>query len=170
MKPRPGKKRLASDEVDPGALDLGHLSLFVGHALAEAVLGEVAAAGHAGLRVSHGYVFQHLIGAARTVGELGERLQVSQQAASKVIAELESLGYVERTADAGDGRVRRVQLTDRGEQAVAAARAARSAIDRRLARRCGADALETTRQTLARVLDELGGTDAVRHRRVVAPR
>jgi DNA-binding MarR family transcriptional regulator len=156
--------------VDPAGLDLGYLALFVGHAVNAAVQDALAGRGHGDLRTSHGFVFQHLVAGARTIGELAERMAVTQQAASKTVAELEGLGYVERTADAGDARVRRIALSARGRAAIAAGRKARAALERRLEARCGAAAIAAARRTLVAALDELGGADAVRARRVVAPR
>ncbi|WP_434425757.1 MarR family winged helix-turn-helix transcriptional regulator [Nannocystis pusilla] len=156
--------------VDPRALDLGHLALFVGLAFADKAQAELAAAGFAELRFSHGFVIQHLIGAERTIGELATRLQVTQQAASKAVVELEALGYVERFADEADARVRRVRLTARGQAAVTRSRKARAALQRRLVARHGEAALAACQAVLADVLDTLGGADAVRSRRVLAPR
>jgi hypothetical protein len=51
----------------------------------------------------------------RTIGSLAERLGVSQQAASKAVADLERRGCVRREADPADGRARRVALTARGD-------------------------------------------------------
>lgn len=156
--------------MDPRALDLGHLALFVGLAFAERVRAELAAAGFSELRVAHGFLIQHLIGAERTIGELAARLQVTQQAASKAVAELEALGHVERAPDPADARVRRVRLSARGRAAVTRARRARAALQKRLAARHGEDALERCRAVLADVLEGLGGAEAVRSRRVLAPR
>lgn len=156
--------------VDPRALDLGHLALFVGLAFAEQAQAELAAAGFTGLRFSHGFVVQHLIGAERTIGELAARLQVTQQAASKTVAELEGLGYVERVADEADARVRRVRLTRQGQAAVTRSRRSRAALQRRLVARHGESALAACQAVLAGVLETLGGAEAVRGRRVLAPR
>jgi DNA-binding MarR family transcriptional regulator len=156
--------------VDPRDLDLGTLALFVGSAAASAVQEEMAAQGFTGLRVSHGYVFQHLVEEARTIGELAVRVEVTQQAASKVVAELEGLGYVERVPDPRDARIRRVRLTGRGRAAVAAARRARAAQEDRLAERVGRERVEECRALLAELLDELGGAGAVRRREVRPPR
>ncbi|MFB4271748.1 MarR family winged helix-turn-helix transcriptional regulator [Nonomuraea sp. GTA35] len=156
--------------VDPRDLDLGTLALFVGSAAASAVQEEMAAQGFTGLRVSHGYVFQHLVEEARTIGELAVRMEVTQQAASKVVAELEGLGYVERVPDPRDARIRRVRLTGRGRAAVAAARRARAAQENRLAERVGPERVEECRALLAELLDELGGAGAVRRREVRPPR
>ncbi|RVX41007.1 DNA-binding MarR family transcriptional regulator [Nonomuraea polychroma] len=154
-----------------GDLDTGTLALFVGFAAAEVVQQSLADQGFAGLRFAHGYVFQHLVGGdGPTVGELAPKLGVTQQAASKAVAELERLGYVERHADPGDARIRRAHLTRRGQEAVAAARRAREALEARLAGRGGKRRLEECRALLAELLDELGGAPAVRHREVRPPR
>ncbi|WUD77670.1 MarR family transcriptional regulator [Streptomyces sp. NBC_00510] len=81
--------------LDPMALDTGTLALFVG--FAAAVQDRLAADGFGDLRCSHGYLFRHLVGAEPTVGALAERLGMTQQGASKAAAELERLGYAERS-------------------------------------------------------------------------
>jgi DNA-binding MarR family transcriptional regulator len=86
------------------------------------------------------------------------------------VAELERLGYCERVPGAGDARIRRVRLTGRGQDAVAAARRARANVDERLASRFGEQRLAEHRELLARLLDELGGTAAVQRRTVRPPR
>lgn len=156
--------------LDPQELDTGTLALFVGQAAAAAVQERLAGQGFGDLRFSHGYVFQHLIDDAPTVGELAVRLAMTQQGASKAVAELERLGYCERVADAADARVRRVRLTRRGRDAVDAARRARREVDRRLAARVGERRLAEHRELLVRLLDDLGGTAAVEARSVRPPR
>ena len=154
--------------LDPQQLDTGTLALFVGQAAAALIQERLAGQGFGDLRFSHGYVFQHLIDDEPTVGELATQLAMTQQGASKAVAELERLGYCERVSDAADARIRRVRLTDRGQEAVDAARHARAALDRRLAHRFGTQHLAEHRDLLARLLDELGGTAAV-ERRAVRP-
>jgi DNA-binding MarR family transcriptional regulator len=88
----------------------------------------LAAAGHPDLRDSHGYVFQHLIGGPAAIGVLAAALGMTQQGASKAVIELERLGYVVRRDHEPDRRQRRVELTDRGVDAVEAARRIRAAI------------------------------------------
>jgi len=158
------------ETVDPQRLDLGHLALFAGYAYADAVQAELAEHGYDDVRFSHGFVFQHLVGAERSISALAERLGVSQQAASKSIAELESLGYVERVAAEADARHRLVRLTKRGHALIAASRRARAAVEKRIERRHGNTTLAQTKRVLADVLETLGGANAVRGRRVVAPR
>ncbi|MET9849052.1 MarR family winged helix-turn-helix transcriptional regulator [Streptomyces ossamyceticus] len=156
--------------LDPHDLDTGTLALFAGLAAASTVQDELAALGFPDLRMSHGYVFQHLLHARPTIGDLAEKLDMTQQGASKAVAELERLGYAERLPDPEDARVRRVTLTPRGHEAVAAARRARAALEDRLRQRFGAPALDAARTLLAELLDTLGGAAAVRRREVRPPR
>jgi DNA-binding MarR family transcriptional regulator len=122
------------------------------------------------LRISHGFVVQHVVEGPVRIGELAERMGVTQQAASKAVAELEALGYLERSGDPDDGRVRRVGLSARGAAAVATARAVRAEIERELAAALGADRVEAARGTALAALEWAGGAEAVRTRRVPAPR
>ncbi|MQY05563.1 MarR family winged helix-turn-helix transcriptional regulator [Actinomadura macrotermitis] len=155
--------------VEPRDLDTGTLALFVGSAAVTAVREQLEAAGFTGLRTSHGYVFQHLVDGRPTIGELAARLEMTQQGASKAVAELERLGYVERVPGERDARVRLVALTARGRAAVEAARSARRELEERLRARCGEQGLDETRRMLVELLDELGGTEAVRRRDVRPP-
>ena len=108
--------------------------------LAEVLNGEVLArlrGEHPELRYSHGFVFQQLVEGPRAVGEVAENLGVTSQAVSKAARELTALGYLERTPDPVDARVRRLALTARGRAAVEASRAARAALNRELSRSAG---------------------------------
>src|SRR4051812_4328006 len=100
---------------------------------------QLAAQGFGDLRMSHGHVFQHLQAGAVTVRELAEKLGVTAQAASKSTAELERMGYVTRTQGA-DLRVRLLELTDAGRQAILAGRLARAGVNAELRLRLGDDA------------------------------
>ena len=105
--------------------------------------GRLTARGFTGLRFSHGFLVQRLIDAEQPIAALAQALDVTQQAVSKTVSELEGLGYVRRRPDPRDARVRLVSLTDRGRAAVdggargaggrrgGAARAARPAPRRR---------------------------------------
>ena len=144
-----------------------HLS---GLALTTEALRRLHAAGYSDLRISHGFVVQHLVQGPVRVGDLAARMGVTQQAASKAVAELTALGYLERGADPADARVRRIGLSARGRAAVATTRAVRADIERELAAALGADRVEAARRTALDALEWAGGADAVRARRVPAPR
>jgi DNA-binding MarR family transcriptional regulator len=152
--------------VDPRALDPVLAATLTGLAVNDAVLRRIHAAGFPDLRTSHGFLFQHLVAGPLPIGALARRMGVSQQAASKAAGELERLGYLARSPDPADGRVRRIGLSARGEAALRAGREARAALAAELAAHVGDDRLEAMRGALLDVLDALGGAEAVRGRRV----
>jgi DNA-binding MarR family transcriptional regulator len=154
--------------VEPD-IDFSLAALFAGWALADEVQRRIAADGLDDLRFADGVVFQHLVAGPRTIGSLAERLGVTQQAASKAVADLERRGYVRREADPDDGRARRVALTERGDAAIDAGRRHRAAVAEELAERLGADRVEAARTTLLEALGAFGGAAAVRGRRVRPP-
>src|SRR5262245_11982961 len=95
-------------DFEPASADLPLAALFAGWAMADEVQRRIAEDGMGDLRFADGVVFQHLVGGALAIGALGDRMGVTQQAASKAVADLQRRGYVERVAGADDGRVRHV--------------------------------------------------------------
>lgn len=150
-------------------LDLGLAALFAGQAIAEAVRRRLDARGFAGLRFSHGFLVQRLVEDEQSIAALAAALEVSQQAVSKTVSELERLGYVRRRPDPRDARVRLVSLTDRGRAAVAAAREERAAVEAELRERLGPRRVAAATRVLREALDLHGATAAVRARRVRPP-
>lgn len=157
-----------STSVELEQLDLGHLAFFLGLRVNELVRARGIAAGFAKLRESHGYVIQHLIEADRSITELAWRMEVTQQAASKAVAELIALGALE-AVPGHDRRERRVRLSQRGWEAVKTARKHRRQIDGRIERAVGTIRYEAARSTLIECLEALGGTKRIRSRRVRMP-
>jgi DNA-binding MarR family transcriptional regulator len=155
---------------DPADADLSLASLFAGWALAGEVQRRLEADGHGDLRFADGFVFQHLMGGPLPVTALARRLGVSQQAASKTVADLERRGYVARAPDPADARARLVALTPRAEDAIESARRHRAAIAEDLARRLGSRRVEAARRVLVDVVSALGGEAAILARQVRAPR
>ncbi|HEY8465985.1 MAG TPA: MarR family transcriptional regulator [Solirubrobacterales bacterium] len=158
------------ERVDPAELELSLLSLFVGWSLAEEIQGRLASEGFGDVRFADGFIFQRLLAAGSTVGDLAEALGVTQQAASKAVADLEARGYVRREVDPGDRRARRVTLTQRGRDVVGAARRHRAAVERELEERFGSARVAAARELLAEVLAWRDTDFAVRGRRVRPPR
>ena len=150
-------------------LDLGLAALFAGQAIAEAVRRRLDARGFAGLRFSHGFLVQRLVEDEQSIAALAAALEVTQQAVSKTVSELERLGYVRRRPDPRDARVRLVSLTDRGRAAVAAAREERAAVEAELRERLGPRRVAAATRVLREALDLHGATAAVRSRRVRPP-
>jgi DNA-binding MarR family transcriptional regulator len=118
------------------------------------------------LRYSHGFLFQQLVEGPRAVGEVAANLGVTSQAVSKAARELEALGYVSREPDPGDARIRRLALTARGEAAISAARAARSALNEALAEALGEGRIVSAARVLRDALEARGAMPAVRARRL----
>ncbi|WP_432949559.1 MarR family winged helix-turn-helix transcriptional regulator [Kribbella sp. CA-253562] len=157
-------------EFDPADADLSLASLFAGWALADELQARLAADGFGDARFADGVVFQHLVGGPVTISVLAERLGVTQQAASKSVADLEKRGYLAREADPADARARNVVLTQRGQAVIAAARKHRAAVERQLRKALGADRVEAARVLLVEVIDHLGASPSLRTRMVRPPR
>jgi len=149
-------------------LDLGYLALFLGQRINELVLARARAAGFTELRESQGYVVQHLIESERSITELARRMEVSQQAASKAVAEMVTLGILETTTG-GDRRSKMVRLSERGWQAVQFSRRSRKQIDKRLRGVLGTEKYEEARSTLLACLTALGSVQRIASRRVRPP-
>lgn len=73
--------------------------------------------GHPDLRPAHGFAIQ-MVSRGGSVSDLGRRLGVSKQAASKTVRGLEGLGYARRVPSAIDQRQVEVLLTPRGVEAL----------------------------------------------------
>jgi DNA-binding MarR family transcriptional regulator len=157
-------------DYDPSEADLSLASLFAGWALADELQRRLVADGLGDVRFADGLLFQHLVAGPQTIGTLADRLEVTQQAVSKSVADLERRGYVTRTPDPDDARARRVALTGRGDAAIAGGRRHRAAIDAELAERLGPRRVEGARRLLIDVVRDLGADAAVRGRRVRPPR
>jgi DNA-binding MarR family transcriptional regulator len=158
-----------SRKAIPGELDLGYLAFFLGLRVNELVLQRLAKAGISGVRESHGYVIQHLIAKERSISELAGRMGVTQQASSKMVAELVSLGLVQ-LKKAEDRRAKRVRLSPYGWKVMQLSRRARTDLHRRIIRQIGKRKYETARAIVLECLNKLGGISAIRRRKIRTPR
>ena len=66
-------------------------------------------------------VMRHLNPEGMRLTELAHEAQISKQAIGKMIAELETKGYVQLTPDESDGRAKFVSFSQKGEQLIALA-------------------------------------------------
>lgn len=153
----------------PASLDLPYLGFFLGLRVNELVAADLVAAGFEDVRQNHGYVVQHLIAQDRTITELARRMEVSQQAASKVVIEMKALGILE-SAPGDDRRAKLIRLSARGREAVARTRAARRRIEARLIKAIGTRKYSDGKRVLIYCLDTLGGLGRISSRRIRAPR
>ena len=154
------------------ALGLSYLGQFLGQRVNELVIASGKRKGYREMRASHGYVIQHLVEADRPVSrtgtELARRMGVSQQAASKAVRELASLGVVEIRRLA-DRRAKEVRLSARGWEIVLHARKSRTALEEKLVRHVGARRYAKAQRTLRDCLTLLGGVERIRSRRIRQP-
>jgi DNA-binding MarR family transcriptional regulator len=149
-------------------LDLGHLALFTGQRINQLVREELARLGHADARDTHGFVFQHLVEGSRSISSLAERMGISQQAASKRVAEMVEMGYVE-IDPASRGRTRLVAIAPRGWDVIQQARAIRAMLHADLHAQLDPQDIATASTLLRQVLERLGGLEAISQRRVREP-
>ena len=155
--------------MDPQSLELSLAAHFAAWAMLDEVSARLAAEGYGDTRSADGVIVQHLVDWPRSVSDLAARMGVTQQAASKSVADLEARGYLARRPDPDDGRVRRVTLTDRGHAVVEAARRHRAAVDAEVAALVGPRRAAAARRTLLEVVRALGAEPALRSRRVRPP-
>ena len=90
---------------------------------------------------TYGYFFRSLADGPRTLSALAAGLQMTTQGAAKILTEMESRGYVRRTAHPTDLRSRLIELTPRGRAAVARARTLHHGIERQIAVQVGEEAV-----------------------------
>jgi DNA-binding MarR family transcriptional regulator len=141
----------------------------IGAAVDEHVLIELRRARLRGLRKGHGYVIQRLVVGPATASEIAELLGVTQQAVSKSVGELVALGYVRQSVDSGDRRRRPLTLTARGRRAVEVSRAARVALEEKIAAAAGARPFANARTVVAITADLLGIAEQIETRAVQPP-
>ncbi|WP_410640254.1 MarR family winged helix-turn-helix transcriptional regulator [Amycolatopsis sp. lyj-346] len=156
--------------VDPSTLGLPLTALFAGWAMTDEVQRRLDGQGFGDLRFNDGVVIQHVLAAPLSITALAERMSVTQQAASKAVADLERRGLLRREADPSDGRTKLLHLTGHALAAVEATRVLRRELQEELVASYGAERVADARALLAAVIGRYGGEDAIRARRVRPPR
>jgi DNA-binding MarR family transcriptional regulator len=137
--------------VDRDLLDLPVLLLSAARALVDGIDAGVRARGFADLRPAHGFAFVRLSHDGATVGQLADHLDVTKQAASQMVEELVTKGYVERRPHPGDARARLIVLTPKGWACTRAADEAATELLRPWADALGPDRLDALRADLSRI-------------------
>jgi DNA-binding MarR family transcriptional regulator len=112
-----------------GDQPLGRLLAMALAAVIDELHERLADAGWPRVRPMWGFVLLALRDRPRNIGEVGELLGVTKQAAAKVVASLVDEGLVERREDPGDRRVAVLGLTPDGDRFLADAEAAYQAIE-----------------------------------------
>ncbi|MET8851935.1 MarR family transcriptional regulator [Amycolatopsis sp. NPDC004625] len=156
--------------VHPSSLDLSLTALFAGWAMTDEAQRRLADHGFGDLRFNDGVVIQHVLAAPLAITALAERMGVTQQAASKAVADLERRGLLRREPDPADARTKLLHLTAHARAAVEATREVRRELQDELIAEYGAERVDDARELLASIIGRLGGGDAIRGRRVRPPR
>ncbi|SMB89495.1 MarR family winged helix-turn-helix transcriptional regulator [Deinococcus hopiensis] len=102
-------------------------------------LEQLHARGHTALSLAHTNLLPHLGTEGTRIVTLAERAGMTKQAASQLVGELETCGYVERRPDPADGRATRIQFTASGWQYLLDAQEVKRAIEAEYRARLGED-------------------------------
>lgn len=116
----------------------------------------LAELGHPDLRPAYGFALQAVGPTGTTTSELGRRLGVSKQAATKTVGRLVDLGYVDRATDPDDGRAVRVTVTARGRDCLRASAEIFEDLRREWVRVLGADRVVALEDDLATMAAQSG--------------
>jgi DNA-binding MarR family transcriptional regulator len=154
---------------NPADLDLSLLALFAGWAMTETVRRRMAENGFPEVRFNDGVVIQHLLTEPLSISALAQRMGVTQQAASKTVADMDRRGLLARHRSDTDARVTLIDLTDHARAAVDAARTHRAALDAELTADLGEARIAETRAALTAILSRLDADQSIRNRRVRPP-
>lgn len=129
-------------------IDFGVLLNVAFSSFKAALQNDLAMAGFDDIGPSFGYVFRFLSDSSCNLSELAAHLQMTLPGALKVVDDMVAKGYVARSADPVDKRVKRLSLTQRGNSALNRAREFHARCEQALADRFGRRHLAATRQVL----------------------
>lgn len=151
------------------APDLAVLITAANRCVSDRLVEAVASAGGEAMRPSFGFVLRAVAAEQPTVSRLAELLGVTKQAASRLVDDMVSLGYLARAEDPADRRRTRLSLTGTGERIRARALSESQAMEAELAERFGDTQVEHLRALLTDFVERHGGTDELARRRPRAP-
>lgn len=124
--------------------------------LDEEALRRVAAKpGRPRLRRSHTSLFPHIDLEGTRVTDLADRLGITKQAVSQLVADLEDLGVLERVVDPADARARLVRFTARGQRGLLDGIATLRDLEAECAQAIGARRMDELRRALVALNDHL---------------
>jgi DNA-binding MarR family transcriptional regulator len=110
---------MANSKVKTSDMLIGALLRVPAQSIHRRLISELNAAGFHQLRLPHMAVLQYPGPDGVRPGVLAERAGISKQAMNQLLGSLENYGYVARSIDPNEGRVRIIRLTERGHAAYA---------------------------------------------------
>jgi DNA-binding MarR family transcriptional regulator len=113
--------------------------------------GKLAAQGHPDIRRRHGAVLAFLDREGTRATDLARLSGRHKQVITTLVDELTELGYVERRPDPDDRRAKLVVPTERGLDAMRRSDAIARSIEKRFAKRLGAEELARMKESLAQI-------------------
>jgi DNA-binding MarR family transcriptional regulator len=140
-----------SRDADQAEVPLARLFAIAYRQLITDLHAELARRGWAEVRPAYGFALLALREGPLSSGELGVLMGMTKQASSKLVDALVEAGYARRGESTGDGRVRPVELTDRGRQLQATAEDIYRDLEGHWAATIGADRLAALRADLIAV-------------------
>jgi DNA-binding MarR family transcriptional regulator len=145
--------------VSEGAVPLARLFAMGFRLLIDGLHERLAERGWTDVRPAFGFVLLALRAGPASLKDLPDVLGTSKQAVSKLVDAMVAAGYVERAVDPGDARARRVQLSARGRELLAAVEEIYAELEEGWAGVLSADRLVALREDLTLVLRTAhGGT------------
>lgn len=140
--------------MEPARGDEGNTVAMLGQAyslLGFRIVDGVVGAGYP-QKPSHSAVFAQISPEGSRLSDLARGANMTPQAMGEVVDELQGLGYVERRPDPTDRRAKRIVLTQRGRDCIAAGIATIDGIERRLTELLGEQGHRQLRSLLETVL------------------
>lgn len=104
------------------------------------------------LRAAHMNLMPHIDLAGTRMTVLAQRLGVTKQAASQLVADLETMGVLRREPDPDDGRAKRVMFTDEGRAGLLEGLAVLSGLEAELRAEIGDADINHLHQVLGKIL------------------
>jgi DNA-binding MarR family transcriptional regulator len=148
-------------EADFGLLFALAFRCYVDHLHAK-----LAERGFTPVRSAFGPVLRALRARETTLTALAADLDVSKQAAGRIVDDMRAAGLVSQRADPSDGRARILALTDRGQAMVDAAVTIGTDYERALRTELGAAGATALREALEHVVERSGAVGDLAARRV----
>lgn len=146
-------RRSQRRQQDP---DLGVLAARVLFAFQGELFAGLAERGHGQLRPRHGAVIAYLDEDGIRASEVARLSGQHKQVVTRLVDELEELGYVQRRPDPGDRRAKLVVPTKRGLEVMRQADQITAGMERRHAEVLGPTRYADVRHSLQRLLDPEG--------------
>ena len=112
-------------------------------------------AGAAVFRQAIANLLPHIALEGTRLTELAERVGVSKQAVSKLVAEFVDQGLLELAADPSDGRAKLVRFTPRGVEGIREGLAVLASVEAEIAAKIGKKRMQALHDGLAAALDAL---------------